>query len=142
MFQTANQSRHPVYSALADEGHHVWSQVELVLCRPWFFVNFLQRASGNDCGGTVFLAHLEQLIQLSNLQSPAFEVNEVLLVSPSWFNQTRGWQMERLQSVWRLPDTPSIVVYRLEDGREYTDSSQASGDKIDRCQLACVASFS
>ena len=138
MFQTANCSRHPVYSAFAGDGHHVWSQVELVLSRPWFFVSFLQRNGEEETVGNIFLSLLEQLIELSKLQSPVFSVNEVLLVSPGWLNETGGWQMERLHSVWRCADTSGAVLYRLEGGREYVESPSA-GNNHD--QWTCVAPF-
>ncbi len=138
MFQTANCSRHPIYSAFAGDGHHVWSQVDLVLSRPWFFVSFLQQTGEEEISENVFLSLLEQLVELSRLQSPLLTVNEVLLVSPGWLNETGGWQMERLQSVWRCSDISGAVLYRLEDGREYVESPYAD---IDHDQWTCVVTF-
>ena len=141
MFQTANESRHPVYSAFAGDGHTVWSQVELVLSRPWFFVNFTRNVEEDGTIGNIFLSLLDQLIELSELKSPSFELNEVLLVSPGWINQTSGWKMDQLDSVWRHPDTPSSLYYRLKDGREYVESFGAIRNDVNRDQMACVVSF-
>ncbi len=86
----------------------------------------------------MFLSLLEQLVELSKTQSPLFIVREVLLVSPGWLNETGGWQMERLHSIWTYSDMSGAVLYKLEDGREYVEPPCTG---INHDQWTCIARF-
>lgn len=129
MFRTSDHSRHPVLSALAGPGGHVWSYVNLTHEKAWFFASYLVRKSDTSTWPeTILLSSVDQVSELCRGFSDTIENTRLMLVSPVRVNQTDTWLMEPLKEVWCGRDPmydDDVFVYKLVDGRQYLDSKRA-----------------
>jgi hypothetical protein len=129
VFRTSDHARHPVMSALAGKGEHVWTYVNLTPENVWFCASFIVRKS-DRCAWpeTMLLSSVEQVVEVCRDFKELIEASRLMLVSPSQLNKTDDWQMEPLREIWcgRDPDHgDKVFVYTLVSGRQYIDSIRA-----------------
>lgn len=128
MFRTSDHARHPVLSALAGQGGHVWSYVNLTQDKVWFYASYQVRKSEmGTWPETILLSAVDQVRELCRGFDGVIENIELMLVSPGYVNQTDAWKMDPLHEIWCGQDPKhrnNIFVYVLSDGRRYIDSQQ------------------
>lgn len=143
MFQTVDSTRDPVFSALAGEGRHVWSAVSLPLNRPWFFVSYTCFTEDGPHTSSIMVDSASKILEIAGLIGDQVRLDDVLLVSPGWVNQTTGWKMEPLAAIWEGQDPLRSVkaqIFVLTDGRRYLETPLAS-DPSSLVDLVCVVSI-
>lgn len=126
MFRTSDHARHPVMSALAGKGEHVWTYVNLTHESVWFCASYIVRKSDTSAWPeTVLLSSAEQVSEVCRNFRELIELTRLMLVSPSRMNKSDDWHMEPLREIWCGRDPvhgDKIFVYTLADGRNYVDS--------------------
>lgn len=144
MFRTSDHSRHPVLSALAGRGGHVWSYVNLTHEKVWFYASYWIRKSETSAWPeTILLSTADQVGELFHGFREQITDTRLMLVSPGRVNQTDDWLMEPLKEIWcgREPvHQDKVFVFVLIDGRRYIDAKRAVG-YAELLDLECIVSI-
>lgn len=143
MFRTSDHSRHPVLSALAGPGGHVWSYANLTHEKVWFYASYQVRKSETSAWPeTILLSSVDQVSELYRGFQGLIEDVQLMLVSPGRVNHSDAWKMDALKEIWcgRDPESQdSVFIYELDDGRRYIDSHRAV-DCSELLELECIVS--
>ena len=131
-----------------------WRAVELMMYTPWFLMTTrtTEGIGKKDLfyiRRTILVAEIadveHQVQQISNAQSI---VESVLVITPSWINDTATWQMEPLAAVWvaKKPlqtEEPSeiqesVEVYETPTGKMYAMCYRETPvEKLENLTLRC-----
>lgn len=143
MFQTASHALDPLMSAIAGEGQHVWSYVNLAANRPWFYACYNLHTSEGAIRETIMLSTVGQVIDLLKHDKQILKVKLLMLVSPPSLNRSISWLMEPLSKIWeaRITETERYaVLYDLANGKQYIDSFEDL-KPFQLCDLRCQVRF-
>lgn len=124
MFQTAKESHEPMMSAIAGTDQDVWNCVSITSFRPVFLTTYEMATSDLNVRRTVLLSTVEQVIELLNMNSADFFVDELQILTPSHMNDSRGWLLEPLSevSVGENDKHGLTLMYKLTEGGAYIDA--------------------
>jgi hypothetical protein len=126
VFRTSDHARHPVLSALAGPGGHVWRYANLTHEKVWFYASYeVQKTETSAWPETILLSSVDQVKELYNGFQGVIDDVKLMLVSPGSVNRTAAWKMDPLSEIWcgRDPESQdNVFVYGLVDGRRYIDS--------------------
>lgn len=139
MFQTESHARHPLMSAIAGEGQHVWSYVNLVTNQPWFFASYILHTPDGDLSENVMLSMADQVVDLVKQSKHVVRLKSLMLISPAELNKSKTWMMEPLTKIWegRVVETDRhALVYDLASGKRYIDSFEKL-ELSQLCDLQC-----
>lgn len=141
MFQSSSTARHPVFSAVAGQNQHVWTYVNLILNRPWFFSTYTLHTPEGDLVENILLGSVEQVVDLFLRNGSEITISQLFLVSPKHLNESNFWRMEPLAEIWcGKPENGTTFMYRLADGRQYVDAIGTHDSPYDE-DLTCVVAF-
>lgn len=124
MFQTSELERDAPLSKLAGPGQHVWRSMSLTSANPMFWASVTTKNDEGTLQREFVFSSLDEVATLLSEQDDDFYVNELLLVSPPWLNDTGNWRLEPLRKVTigHNKDRGRIVIYRLSGaGNIYVD---------------------
>jgi hypothetical protein len=133
IFTTHIAARHPILSAMYDDGTSVWTAIHLNLTQPWFICAFTKiREKG--ALETVLMTDLRQLADLKSRVGIDIEGLQMMLVSPEWMNGSRPWALEPLQQVWRgrtrSKDPQVVTRYVVGANKQYRDTRVGRGHAV------------
>ena len=127
MFETIDSAEILYPAALAISGTRVWAATGHAVQVPWFHISI---RSGSEDGlvRIVFATTLAQVLQLKSDRGQQ-QALVVKLVSPPFLNGTSEWKMERLDAIWKAPDSDQCV-YVVEGRRHYPEYGEKSFDSL------------
>lgn len=98
MFITVDDAKVQIPFPIAAQGEHYWSSVQMQLHNAWFLVGYEICTDETDhrMRATVFVTSPQDVAAIGT----AVKVMQVALVTPSWMNQSDGWQMDSLKEMW------------------------------------------
>ncbi len=99
MFETHESAKINIPLGFADPGVYAWGYAYSRLSLHWFHVVALSQIEGEELNEyrNLYLTQLDDLITLN--ESNEWEVKEVSLVSPGYFNNSGHWQMDLLEEI-------------------------------------------
>ncbi len=128
MFIAHESTRRPTSQLFAHYGESHFSAVELAIDAIWFVVTSTETESIE--GETYKLQRtwlLSHPLQLRTFLEAGNEVNDILIVTPSYANGSDGWRMDRLSRVWHAnePDdnVANTYVFETSTGRRFSNSA-------------------
>ena len=108
------------------EGVSHWRGVSRLLRTPWYHLTLSVENEGRLSECAVMIDDTHQLQKMLVSQGADLAITEIMAVTPSWMNKSRGWQMERLTRVTVGEDSMGSEVCLLEvgEGAVYHTSHQ------------------
>ena len=108
------------------EGVSHWRGVSRLLRTPWYHLTLSVENEGRLSECSLMIDDTHQLQKMLVSQGADLAITEIMAVTPSWMNKSRGWQMERLTRVTVGEDRSGSEVCLLEvaQGAVYHTSHQ------------------
>ena len=108
------------------EGVSHWRGVSRLLRTPWYHLTLSVENEGRFSECVMMIDDTHQLQKMLVSQGADLAITEIMAVTPSWMNKSRGWQMERLTRVTVGEDRSGTEVCLLEvaQGAVYHTSHQ------------------
>lgn len=93
--------------------------------KPWFNVNLVIRANGNQSLECLMAPSVTELRKVLSNQNGSLQIQSIDYVTPGKMNESGKWQMETLIEVSELMDPSGMVTLRcrVEGDRIYRDST-------------------
>ena len=108
------------------EGVSHWRGVSRLLRTPWYHLTLSVENESRFSECVMMIDDTHQLQKMLVSQGADLAITEIMAVTPSWMNKSRGWQMERLTRVTVGEDRSGSEVCSLEvaQGAVYHTSHQ------------------
>jgi hypothetical protein len=135
MFITYDHAEVPLGLLAGTPSVKHWRYAELSSLSNWFCVSIGYVRSGKPSCSTLLIAGLREFEELLGDRNDDLWIEDVLLVTSSDVNGSRGWQMERLSMLSEAVSESNgcfSYIYNLENGRIYTEGEFLSPHRFVR----------
>lgn len=134
MFHTHNLAKIHFPEELQTPGTVHWRYVCQEIHVHWFHISYYLEDANNESVRLVLMTpYLDLLLSMNN--NPDMQLLEVNLVTPEAMNDSTGWEMAPLASVYESSSAPGTNVFQMKNGKIYSDllsSDMAMDSELNR----------